>query len=105
MMVCDRIALIANEIAAQKLELKYAKSRVTLAVPGSFFIVLPLWPRKNYVAARFVVSEPEKWDQRLKDAGIETELKKGRVSLHLHDGDLEKNENVLRELIHQTVKE
>src|SRR5438552_5042921 len=37
--ICDRIAQIANEVANPVLELKYGKSRVALAAPGSFFIV------------------------------------------------------------------
>jgi hypothetical protein len=103
--ICDRIAKIANEIANPKLELKYLKNYVALSVPGSHFNVLPFWPKKNFVPARFVVSEPEQWAERLTDAGIETELKKGRVSIRLRNGEIDRHEGLLRELVHQAVKE
>ena len=47
----------------------------------------------------------EKWVQRLSDADIDAELKKGRVIARLRDGELERHQDLLRELIHQTVKE
>jgi hypothetical protein len=81
------------------------KNYVALSAPGSFFNVLPLWPRKNYVPARLDVSDAEKWVQRLAEADIDSELKKGRVIARLRDGELERHEDLLRELIHQTVKE
>jgi hypothetical protein len=105
MAICDRVAGIANEIANPKLELRYVKNYVALSVPGSHFNVLPLWPRKNFVPARFVVSEAEQWVKRLTDSGIEAELQKGRVLVRLRDGDITRHEELLRELVHQAVKE
>jgi hypothetical protein len=75
---CDQIAWIANESADPKLELKYLKSYVALSVPGSFFNVVPFWPKKSFVPARFNVSEPEKWVQRLTDADLETRVSGGQ---------------------------
>jgi len=75
MKVCDRVAQIANEIADPKLELKYKKGRVALAVPGSFFNVFALSPKKNFIRIRFRVTDPETWVKRLSEAGVEAELK------------------------------
>ena len=52
-----------------------------------------------------MVSEAEKWVQRLTEASIEAELKKGRVWIRLHNGDVSRREDLLRELVHQAVKE
>ncbi|HEY2416130.1 MAG TPA: hypothetical protein VGI40_28065 [Pirellulaceae bacterium] len=103
--VCDRVAQIANEVANPKLQLKYLKNYVALSAPGSHFNVVPFWPKKNIVPARFVVSEAEQWVQRLTDAGIEAQLKKGRVSIRLQNGEVERHEELLRDLIHTAVKE
>jgi len=106
MKVCDRIAEIANEIADPKLELKYKKGRVALSVPGSFFNVLTLWPKKNFIPIRFRVSDAETWVKRLGEAGVETELKDGTlVFIRLRNSDLQQHDDILRELIHQTIKE
>jgi hypothetical protein len=106
MKVCDRIAQIANEIADPKLELKYKKGRVALSVPGSFFNVLALSPKKTFIRIRFRVTDPEAWVKRLSEAGVETELKDGTLVLvRLRHGDFDTHEDLLRELIHQAIKE
>jgi hypothetical protein len=106
MKVCDRVAQIANEIADPKLELKYKKGRVALSVPGSFFNVLALSPKKNFIRIRFRVSDPETWVKRLSEGGVETELKDGTLVLvRLRNSDFEHHEDLLRELIHQAIKE
>lgn len=106
MKLCDRIAQIANEIADPKLELKYKKGRVTLSEPGSFFIVLPIWPKRNFIRIRFRVADPETWIKRLSEAGVEAELKEGtRLLARLRSSDFEQHESLLRELIHQAIKE
>jgi len=106
MKVCDRVAQIANEIADPKLELKYKKGRVALSVPGSFFNVLALLPKKNFVRIRFRVTDPETWVKRLSDAGVEAELKDGTLVLvRLRNSDFDQHEDPLRELIHQAIKE
>lgn len=106
MKVCDRIAQIANEIADPKLELKYKKGRVALSLPGSFFNVLALWPKKAFIRIRFRVTDPETWVKRLGEAGVEAELKDGTLVLvRLRTSDLEQHADVLRELIHQAIRE
>lgn len=106
MKVCDRIAQIANEIADPKLELKYKKGRVALSVPGSFFNVLVLSPKKNFVRIRFRVTDPETWVKRLSEAGVEAELKDGTLVLvRLRNGDFDQHQDLLRELIHQAIRE
>lgn len=106
MKVCDRIAQIANEIADPKLELKYKKGRVALSVPGSFFNVLALSPKKNFIRIRFRVTDPETWVKRLSDGGVEAELKDGtRLLVRLRNSDFDQHEDLLRELIHQAIRE
>ena len=106
MKVCDRIAQIVNEIADPKLELKYKKGQVALSVPGSFFNVLPFWPKKNFIRIRFRVTDPETWVKRLSEAGVEADLKDGTfVLVRLRNSDFEQHEDLLRELIHQAIRE
>jgi len=106
MKICDRVAEIANEIADPKLSLKYKKTRVALSVAGGFFNVMSLWPKQNFVPMRFAVSDPEQWITHLTEVGMEAELKKqGRVIVRLRDGEIIKHESILRDLIHQVVKE
>jgi hypothetical protein len=106
MKACDRIAQIANEIADPKLELKYKKGRVALSVPGSFFNVLAFWPKKNFIRIRFRVIDPETWVKRLSEAGVEADLKDGTLVLvRLRNSDFEHHEDLLRELIHQAIRE
>jgi len=105
MKICDRVAQISNEAAEKKLELQYKKGRVVLSVPGSFFKVLSFSPKKNFVRIRFRVTDPETWAAKLTEAGVEAELNDMRVLVRLRTGDLEQHENLLRQLIHQAVKE
>ena len=105
MKICDRVADIANEKAETKLELQYKKGRVVLSVPGSFFKMLGFSPKKSFVRIRFTVSNGETWVPRLTQAGIDAELNDTRVVVRLESGDLENHENLLRELIHQAIKE
>jgi hypothetical protein len=107
MKLCDRVAQVANEVAEPKLVLKYKKSHVALCVLGSFFNVLSFFPKKDFVPVRLSVSEPEHWIARLGQVGIEAELKKhgSRVQVRLRTGDIEQHEMLLRELIHEAVKQ
>jgi len=106
MKACDRIAQIANEIADPKLELKYKKGRIAISVPGSFFNVLALWPKKTFIRGRFRVADPETWIKRLSEAGVEAELTDGTfVLVRLRSGDLDHHEDLLRALVHQAIRE
>ena len=107
MRICDRLSDIANEIADPKLELKYKKGRVVLSPPGSFFNVLMFFPKKNFVPVWFRISDTEGCVKRLSDAGLEAELKSrgAHVLVRLRKGDLDQHEVLLREVIHQVVKE
>jgi hypothetical protein len=67
--------------------------------------VLVIWPKKNSVPLGMRLSEQELWIQRLKDAGLEAAPKRDRVWLRLLPDDVTEHEALLRELIHQTVKE
>ena len=104
--MCDRIAQIANEIADPKLELKYKKGRVALGVPGSFFKVLDLSPKQNFIRVRLRIADPETWVKRLGEGGVEAELKDGSfVHVRLRNNDFDQHEDLLRQLIHQAIKE
>ena len=106
MKLCDRVAQIANETAVPTLEIKYKKGFVALSVPGSFFNVIGLSPKKNFIRIRFRVPDPEMWVKRLSEAGVEAELKDGTfVLVRLRNTDFEHNEDMLRELVHQAIKE
>lgn len=107
MLICDKIAELANEIAEPKLTLKYKKARVALAVPGSFFNVVVFFPKRGFVPMRLTVSDMENWLRRLEDAGLDVEQKKGKLTLRLQPKDTATgaNESLLRELIHQVIKE
>ena len=76
------------------------------SVPGSFFNVLPFWPKKNFIRIRFRVTDPETWVKRLSEAGVEADLKDGTlVLIRVRNSDFEQHEDLLRELIHQAIKE
>ena len=47
--LCDKLLDIAREKAKLSLELRYAKSSVSIGVPGSFFHLLIAWPKKGFV--------------------------------------------------------
>ncbi len=107
MKVCDRVAQIANETADPKLVLKYKRGRVSLSVPGSFFVVLAFFPKKSFISVSFRVTDPETWVARLNEAGVDAELKRHgtRVLVRLRNGEIEQHEDLVRELISQAVKE
>ncbi len=106
MQICDRIASIANEVANPKLELKYKKRHVALSVSGKFFNAIGLYPKKAFVKARVNPSESEVWLRRLDDADLEPQvLKNGRLQFRIRSQELREHEALLRDLIHQVVKE
>ena len=104
--LCDKLLEIAKEKAKRPLELRYAKSSVGIGVPGSFFHVLIVWPKKDFIPFRLGVSNAEQWATRLDDLGIDAKAKRAdRITLRLTAADLAQNEEVIRELIHQCVSE
>lgn len=104
--MCDRVLAIANEVAKPELELKYKKGHMAVCAPGSFFNVFPINPKKAFVRLRFQVSELEQWIDRLNEAGIDASTTKGgRMAVRLRGTELIDNEDLLRELIHQAVRE
>jgi len=108
MKICDRVAQVANEITPEpKLVLKYKKNHVALCTPGSFFNVMAFLPRSNFVLIRFRAADPAAWVTRSTDAGIVAELAKHgtRVAVRLRSGDVEQHQELLRELIHESIKE
>ena len=106
MKTCDRIAEIANEVAEPKLELKYQKRHLGLCPHGSFFNVAALFPKKTFLAVRMGVTDSDAWLKRLEDAGVEVNSKKpDSITIRLHRDDLEEHATIVRELLHQAVRE
>ena len=106
MKLCDRIAGIANEVAEPKVELKYKKGRIRLCPHGSFFNVAALFPKKGFLPIRISVTDPDAWVKKLEDAGVEVNSPKpGRIAVRIRPADMPAQEAVLRELIHEAVKE
>ena len=104
--LCDRITEIANEIADPKLELKYQKGHLGLCPHGSFFNVAALWPKKGFLPFRVRVTDSDAWVKRLDEAGVEATSKKtGSITVRIRTADLREQELLLRELIHQAVRE
>ena len=107
MRLCDRIAGIANEVAEPKVELKYKKYRIGLCPHGSFFNVAALFPKKGFLPIRIGVTDPDAWVKKLEDAGVElvNSRKPGKITVRIRPADMPAQEAVLRELIHEAVKE
>ena len=87
--LCDRLLEIAKEKAKRPLELRYAKSNVSIGVPGSFFHLMVTWPKKDFVPFRLGVSNAEQWAARLDDLGIDAKAKRAdRMILRLTAADI-----------------
>lgn len=104
--LCDRVADIANEIARPRLELRFQLTTVSLSRPGEFFRVAGVFPKRHFVAVVLSLSNTEEWLKRLEEAGIEASPR-GLDSLRVRvrATDLRENELLIRELIHQRVRE
>ncbi len=105
MQICDWLAETANEVAVPQVALKFKKGHMALAVPGSFFNLIALYPKRNFVPIRMQVSNLEEWIKELDDAGLDVESKRGKVLLRLQPKDVHAFKDPLRELIHQSIKE
>lgn len=106
MQLCDRILDIANEKAEPKVDLKYKKGHIGVCPPGQFFNSIALMPKKSFIAARFPVKDAQTWTNRLTEVGLDAFVKSGdRVQIRLTRPELNDHEDLMRELIHQAVKE
>lgn len=106
MKTCDRIVEIANEVAEPKLELKYQKNHLGICPPGSFFNVAALFPKKAFLAIRMSITDSEAWLKKLEQASVEVKSKKaGRITIRIRPAAMQKQEAILRDLIHQAVRE
>lgn len=104
--LCDRLLEIANEKALRPLELRYTKGSVGIGSPGSFFHVLIVWPKKDFIPFRLGVSNAEEWAARLGDVGIEAKVKRAdQIVARITAADLTQHEGIVRDLIHQSVSE
>lgn len=106
MKLCDRVLSIANEEAEPKLELKYLKHHIGICPPGSFFNVAPLWPKKGFLGFRLNLRDSETWLKKLRDRGVLAESKQeGQIVLRIRPAEIADQEEILREVIHQALKE
>lgn len=106
MQVCDRIMAIANEIANPSLELKYKKRHVGLCEHGSFFNVVAFYPRRSFMSCKLLLSNAPEWVEKADEAGLDARIRKGNyVIFRLQNQDLQAQEKLLREVVHQAVRE
>jgi hypothetical protein len=104
--LCDRIVEIANEVAEPRVELKYQKRHLGLCPHGSFFNVGAFFPKKAFLAIRMAVADSDVWLKRFEEAGVQVNSRKpGRVTIRIRPVELSEHEALLRELIHQSVRE
>jgi hypothetical protein len=104
--LCDKLLEIAKEKANRPLDLRYSKSGVGIGVPGSFFHVLIIWPKKEFIKFRSGVSNAESWAARLDDVGIDAKAERAdRIFVRLTATDIAQHEELIREIIQQCVSE
>ena len=106
MQLCDRIVDIANEIAHPPLALRYGQTIVSLSLPGRFFRAAGMYPKKQFLAIRLNLSRNEEWLRRLDEAGLgATQRASGSFVFRIAPADLRDKEALIRELVHQSVRE
>lgn len=106
MRICDRVAEIANEVAEPKVELKYQKRHLGLCPHGSFFNVSALFPKKAFLKARMAVADSDAWLKRFEEAGIQVNSRKpGSITIRVGPVEMLEQEQIIRALIHQSVRE
>lgn len=106
MTLCDGIVKLANEVAEPKLELKFLKGHLGLCSHGSFFNVAALFPKKTFLPIRMRVSDSDDWLKRLDDAGVQVKSRKpGSVTIIIRPSEIRQHEVIMRELIHQAIRE
>lgn len=104
--MCDRLLGITNERAARPLELRYAKSTVSIGTPGAFFRVVQIWPKKDFVSFRLGISNANDWASRLDEAGFGATAKRDdRLTVRLTAAEFADHGDLIRELLHQCVVE
>jgi len=104
--LCDHLLAFANETAKPALQLRFKRSHLGIATTGTFFNVLILWPRKDFVRLRAALSNSTEWSEKLDTAGLEVENKRdGYVHVCVRPTDLNQHVALLREMIHQSVAE
>lgn len=94
-----------NAVSSEQLQLKYVKAYVAVATEGSFFNVAKLFPRKAHTYLVAPVDDVKRWLERLEEAGLEAELRKGnKVRVHLKLSEFESSREVVEEFIEASVK-
>jgi hypothetical protein len=104
--ICEEVAKMANEIARPPLKFYYTKSHIGLGVDGRISHDFVFWPKKKYTNVRIVVNELDVWSQRCQSAGLDVTVVRAReIRLRLNAQELGQHQPLLRELVHQVVKE
>lgn len=104
--VCDEIAKIANEVANPAFNFHFTKSHIGLGILGRISHAFVFWPKKKFTIIRIVVNELETWNQRCEGAGLDVSMVRAReLHLRLTLQEINQHPALLRELVHQAVKE
>jgi hypothetical protein len=104
--LCDKLLEFAKAKAKRPLELRYSKSGVGIGIPGSFFHVLIIWPKKDFIPFRLGISNAEQWAARFDNVGIEAKAQRAdRILIRMTSTDLSQHEDLVRELVYQCVSE
>ncbi len=106
LIICDRLLKFANERASSPMELKYLRNSIPIRPIGSNHKFCDFWPKKKFLTIQFSVEEPDKWIDQLKEAGIDIYAPPiGGVRLRLTKDELDKYEELVKKLVHQSVTE
>jgi hypothetical protein len=104
--LCDRLLELSNEKTQSPMVLRYAKTTVSIGVQGAFFPWASIWPKKDFIPFRIGISDADDWVSRLAEVGIEAKTRRtGRLIVRLKTADFKEKEDVIRELVHQSVTE
>ncbi|MCP4710271.1 MAG: hypothetical protein GY869_16735 [Planctomycetes bacterium] len=106
MSICDRVLTMLNENSQSKQELHYKKRHIGLSSGGSIRNFVFFGPKKSFMRVGARVADPDKWLEKLENAGIPCDTKKpGVIKFTVKPGEFEKHAELIRELINQAVED
>lgn len=102
----DRFLEIINQVAGKPRQLTYNRYFIGLndgLRPGNF---ITFRPKKSILNIGFrSLSQTEPWEKRLKDSGLEFDVKDEILRIKLTPKDFDENKELLTEIIQQCVKD
>jgi len=106
MSICDKVLVMINEKSQSKQELHYKKRHLGLSSGGSIRNFVSFSPKKSFMRVWARVADPDKWLDKLENAGIPADTKKtGAIKFSVKPGEFEKHADLIRELIDQAVED